>query len=82
MALLIVLTTVVLVTCGRLNVLDKHRRTIEEGRQRASAAALRLREIADTDALSGLSNRRHFLAAAAERIEAAQGPMGRSPCSW
>jgi diguanylate cyclase (GGDEF)-like protein len=67
-ALLIALTAVVLVACGRLNVLDKHRRTIEGGRQRAHAAALRLREIADTDALTGLSNRRHFLTVAAEKI--------------
>ena len=67
-ALLIALTAVVLVACGRLNVLDSHRRMIEGGRQRAHAAALRLREIADTDALTGLSNRRHFLAVAAEKI--------------
>lgn len=67
-ALLIALAAVVLVACGRLNVLDKHRRTIEGGRQRAHAAALRLREIADTDALTGLSNRRHFLTVAAEKI--------------
>jgi diguanylate cyclase (GGDEF)-like protein len=71
-ALLIVLTMVVLVTCGRLNVLDIHRRSIEEGRQRAHAAALRLRAIAETDALTGLSNRRHFLAVAAEKFEPAR----------
>ena len=71
-ALLIVLTTVVLVTSGRLNVLDAHRREVEEGRQRAHAAALRMREISETDALTGLSNRRHFLELAAAAIAEAQ----------
>ncbi len=67
-ALLIILTTVVLVACGRLNVLDAHRRTVEEGRQRAHADAMRMREIADTDALTELANRRRFLAFAQEKI--------------
>ncbi len=70
--LMIVLTTVVLVTSGRLNVLDAHRRTVEKERQRAHAAALRLREISETDALTGLANRRHFLDVAGETIGAAQ----------
>jgi diguanylate cyclase (GGDEF)-like protein len=67
-ALLIVLTTIVLVGCGRLNVLDAHRRTIEEGRQRAHADALRMREIAGTDALTELANRRRFLVFAQEAM--------------
>ena len=71
-ALLIVLTTVVLVTSGRLNVLDAHRREVEEGRRRAQEAALRLREMSETDALTGLSNRRHLLEIAAETIAEAQ----------
>jgi diguanylate cyclase (GGDEF)-like protein len=70
--LLIVLTTIVLVACGRLNVLDAHRRTVEEGRRRAHAAAVRLQAIAHTDSLTGLSNRRHFLAVAGEAIDSAQ----------
>lgn len=60
-ALLIVLATVVLVTSGRLNVLDAHRREVEQGRRRAQEAAVRLREMSETDPLTGLSNRRHFL---------------------
>jgi diguanylate cyclase (GGDEF)-like protein len=71
--LLIALTTVVLVTSGRLNVLDAQRRTAEKERQSAQAAALRLREISETDALTGLSNRRHFLDAAGAAIPAARG---------
>ncbi len=70
--LLIVLTTVVLVASGRLNLLDAHRRKVEEGRQRAQAAAARLREMSETDVLTGLSNRRHFLDVANEAIAAAQ----------
>jgi diguanylate cyclase (GGDEF)-like protein len=68
-ALLIVLTTVVLVACSRLNVLDAHRRKVEEERQRAHADALRMREIADTDALTELANRRRFLSVAEEKME-------------
>lgn len=71
-ALLIVLTTLVLVASGRLNVLDAHRRTVEKKRQRAHAAALRLREMSETDALTGLANRRHFLDVAGEAVGAAQ----------
>ncbi len=70
--LMIVLTTVVLVTSGRLNVLDAHRRKVEEGRQRAHAAAVRMREISETDALTGLSNRRHFIDIAGATIPASQ----------
>lgn len=71
-ALLVILTTVLLVTCGRLNVLDAHRRLMLEGRQRAQAAAVRLRQIADKDGLTDLWNRRHFMAEAEEAIAAAQ----------
>lgn len=72
-ALLIVLTTLVLVACGRLNVIDAHRRVAEEGRHRAHAAAVRLQQMADTDSLTGLANRRHFLAVAEEGIAGAHG---------
>jgi diguanylate cyclase (GGDEF)-like protein len=75
--LLIVLTTVVLVSCGRLNVLDAHRRTVEAGRQRAHADALRLREIAEMDPLTELSNRRRFLAVAEESITSAHEQPGQ-----
>lgn len=71
-ALMIVLTTVVLVTSGRLNLLDAQRRRVEIERQHAHAAALRLREMSETDALTGLSNRRHFLDVAAAALAAAQ----------
>jgi len=70
-ALLIVLVTVVIVVCGRLNVLDAHRRLIEEGRSRAQAQAARLRRIAEIDVLTELWNRRHFLGAAEAQIAAA-----------
>jgi diguanylate cyclase (GGDEF)-like protein len=69
---LIVLTTVVLVMCGRLNVIDAHRRVVAEGRQRAIAAAARMRRIADMDALTELWNRRYFLEEAAAQIKTAQ----------
>ncbi len=74
--LMIVLTTVVLITSGRLNILDAQRRAIEQERQRAQATALRLREISETDALTGLSNRRHFIDVAGEAIPAAQREGG------
>ena len=70
-ALLIALTTIALVMSGRLNVLDAHRRTIEEGRQRAHAAAVRLRQIAEMDPLTELSNRWHFQAVAAAETASA-----------
>ncbi|MCW5774635.1 MAG: GGDEF domain-containing protein [Rhodospirillaceae bacterium] len=76
-ALLVILTTVVLVMCGRLNVLDAHRRLMHEGRQRAQSAAVRLRQIAEKDPLTDLWNRRHFLAEAEAQIAAALGD--RSP---
>jgi diguanylate cyclase (GGDEF)-like protein len=76
-ALLIVLTTLVLVACGRLNVLDAHRRVVEEGRQRAHAAAQRLREISEMDPLTELSNRRRFLAVATESITSAHEQPGQ-----
>jgi diguanylate cyclase (GGDEF)-like protein len=75
--LLIALTTIALVACGRLNVLDAHRRTVEEGRQRAHAAAIRLREIAEMDPLTELSNRRRFLAVATESITSAHEQPGQ-----
>jgi diguanylate cyclase (GGDEF)-like protein len=76
-ALLIVLTTIVLVICGRLNVIDAHRRVIEEGRHRAQAAAVRLREISEMDPLTELSNRRRFMAVATESITAAHEQPGQ-----
>jgi len=76
-ALLIVLTTVVIVICGRLNVLDAHRRVILEGRSRAQAAAVRMRQIAEIDVLTELWNRRHFLAAAEDQMAAARAACAR-----
>jgi len=70
-ALLIVLTTLTLVMCGRLNVLDAQRRLMEDGRHRAQAEALRMRHMAEVDPLTDLWNRRHFLAEADQQIAAA-----------
>jgi diguanylate cyclase (GGDEF)-like protein len=76
-ALLIILTTIILVACGRLNVIDAHRRLVEEGRHRAHSAALRLREIAEMDPLTELSNRRRFMAVATESITSAHEQPGQ-----
>jgi diguanylate cyclase (GGDEF)-like protein len=76
-ALLLALATIVIIACGRLNVIDKHRRTVEEGRHRAHAAAQRLREIAEMDPLTELSNRRRFLAVATESITSAHEQPGQ-----
>ncbi|MGH7004995.1 MAG: diguanylate cyclase domain-containing protein, partial [Alphaproteobacteria bacterium] len=76
-ALIIVLTTVVIVMCGRLNVVDAHRRVMQDGRNRAQAQAVRMRHMAELDALTDLWNRRHFLAEAEARIAAAHA--GASP---
>jgi diguanylate cyclase (GGDEF)-like protein len=71
-ALLIVLTTLAIVMCGRLNVIDAHRRLMEDGRQRAQAEAVLMRHMAEIDSLTELWNRRHFLAEAEQQIAAAQ----------
>lgn len=71
-ALLIVLTTLAIVMCGRLNVIDAHRRIIQDGRERAQAEAIRMRHMAEVDPLTGLWNRRHFLAVAADEIAASR----------
>lgn len=70
-ALLIVLTTLALVMCGRLNVIDAQRRLMEDGRQRAQAEALQMRHMAEIDPLTELWNRRRFLAETAQQITAA-----------
>jgi len=71
-ALLIVLATLAIVMCGRLNVLDSHRRVMQGARQRALAEAVRMRHMAEVDPLTGLWNRRHFMAAADAEIAAAR----------
>jgi diguanylate cyclase (GGDEF)-like protein len=76
-ALLLALATIVIIACGRLNVIDKHRRAVEEGRQRAHAATVRMREIAEMDPLTELSNRRRFMAVATESITSAHEQPGQ-----
>jgi diguanylate cyclase (GGDEF)-like protein len=76
-ALLLALATIVILACGRLNVLDAHRRSVEEARQRAHAAAIHMREIAEMDPLTELSNRRRFLTVATESITSAHEQPGQ-----
>jgi len=67
-ALLIVLTALAIVMSGRLNVTDAQRRALERAREEARAEAIRMRHMAEVDGLTGLWNRRHFMAAAADEI--------------
>jgi diguanylate cyclase (GGDEF)-like protein len=76
-ALVLALATIVILACGRLNVIDAHRRSVEEARQRAHAAAVRMREIAEMDPLTELSNRRRFLAVATDSITSAHEQPGQ-----